>query len=106
MIEQLKFISLAHALRERAAALDDVGYVFLADGDAKEARLTYSQLDRQARAIAGMLREAHATSGRALLAYPPGLEFIAALFGCWYAGVTAVPAYPPRSVQHTAAAAT
>ena len=34
--------------------------------------------------------------GRALLLYPPGLEFIAAFFGCLYAGVVAVPAYLPR----------
>ncbi len=33
---------------------------------------------------------------RALLLYPAGLEFIAAFFGCLYAGVVAVPAYPPR----------
>ncbi len=33
---------------------------------------------------------------RALLLYPPGLDFIAAFFGCLYAGVVAVPAYPPR----------
>ena len=26
----------------------------------------------------------------------PGLDFIAAFFGCLYAGVVAVPAYPPR----------
>ena len=33
---------------------------------------------------------------RALLLYPAGLDFIAAFFGCLYAGVVAVPAYPPR----------
>ncbi len=33
---------------------------------------------------------------RALLLYPPGLDFIAAYFGCLYAGVIAVPVYPPR----------
>ena len=33
---------------------------------------------------------------RALLLYPAGLEFIAAFFGCLYAGVVAVPVYPPR----------
>src|SRR5262249_10481324 len=33
---------------------------------------------------------------RVLLLYPPGLEYIGALFGCFYAGVVAVPAYPPR----------
>ncbi|MCP4327281.1 MAG: fatty acyl-AMP ligase, partial [Alphaproteobacteria bacterium] len=33
---------------------------------------------------------------RALLLYPPGLDYVAAFFGCLYAGVIAVPAYPPR----------
>ena len=107
MLEQLKFISMAHALRERAAmGGGDVGYVFLVDGEAEEASLTYGQLDQRAGAIAANLRNVQATGGRALLVYPPGLEFIAALFGCWYAGVTAVPIYPPRSTQHTAALAT
>ena len=31
-----------------------------------------------------------------MLLYPAGLEFIAAFFGCLYAGVVAVPVYPPR----------
>jgi non-ribosomal peptide synthase protein (TIGR01720 family) len=31
-----------------------------------------------------------------LLLYPPGLDFIGAYFGCLYAGVVAVPTYPPR----------
>jgi amino acid adenylation domain-containing protein len=31
-----------------------------------------------------------------LLLYPPGLDYIAAFFGCLYAGAVAVPAYPPR----------
>jgi amino acid adenylation domain-containing protein/FkbM family methyltransferase/non-ribosomal peptide synthase protein (TIGR01720 family) len=31
-----------------------------------------------------------------LLLYPPGLDYVAAFFGCLYAGAVAVPAYPPR----------
>ena len=31
-----------------------------------------------------------------LLLYPSGLEFVTAFFGCLYAGVIAVPVYPPR----------
>ena len=31
-----------------------------------------------------------------MLLYPSGLDFVAAFFGCLYAGVIAVPAYPPR----------
>jgi acyl-CoA synthetase (AMP-forming)/AMP-acid ligase II len=60
-----------------------------------EQRLTYGALDRQARAIAATLQTFRATGERALLLYPPGLAYIAAFFGCLYAGVVAVPAYPP-----------
>jgi acyl-CoA synthetase (AMP-forming)/AMP-acid ligase II len=31
-----------------------------------------------------------------LLVYEPGLDFIAGFFGCLYAGIIPVPAYPPR----------
>ena len=34
-----------------------------------------------------------------MLLYPPGLDFIPAFFGCLYAGVIAVPAYPPQPSQ-------
>src|SRR5262249_44908330 len=61
-----------------------------------EASLTYAELDRRARAIASWLQEAGARGERALLLYQPGLDYIAAFFGCLYAGVTAVPAFPPR----------
>jgi acyl-CoA synthetase (AMP-forming)/AMP-acid ligase II/acyl carrier protein len=36
------------------------------------------------------------TGERILLLYPPGLDYITALFGCFYAGAIAVPSYPPR----------
>lgn len=32
--------------------------------------------------------------------YPSGLDFIAAFFGCLYAGVIAVPVYPPSAVRN------
>ena len=42
----------------------------------------------------------HASPGdRILLAYPPGLEFLVGFFGALYAGMIAVPAYPPRGQQ-------
>ena len=31
-----------------------------------------------------------------MLLYPAGLDFITGFFGCLYAGVIAVPVYPPR----------
>jgi 8-amino-7-oxononanoate synthase len=58
--------------------------------------LSYDGLDRQARAVAAQLQALNLAGERALLLYPAGLDFIAAFFGCLYAGVVAVPAYPPR----------
>lgn len=34
-----------------------------------------------------------------LLLLPPGLDYIAAFFGCLYAGALAVPAYPPNRAR-------
>jgi acyl-CoA synthetase (AMP-forming)/AMP-acid ligase II/acyl carrier protein len=89
--------TLAHLLRWRAQHQPDrSAYTFLLDGETEEACLTYSELDRQARSIAAMLQKLDAAGKRVLLLYPPGLEYIAAFFGCFYAGAVAVPAYPPR----------
>ncbi len=75
---------------------EDVAFTYLVDGENEQLHLTYRELDRQARAIGAWL-ESHDLAGeRALLLYPAGLEFIAAFFGCLYAGVIAVPVYPPR----------
>ena len=89
--------SLVALLRDRALAAPDRGYTWLAQGEEAAGRLTYAGLDRRARAIAAALAGTVPSGERALLLYPPGLEFVAAFFGCLYAGVIAVPAYPPRS---------
>ena len=92
--------SMVALLRERADAQPERRvHTFLVDGETKEVHLTYGQLDRQARAIAARLQHLGATGQRALLIYPSGLEFIAAFFGCLYAGVTAVPVYPPHPTR-------
>ncbi len=78
---------------------DRCAYLFLTDGEQEEV-ITYAQLDAQARSIATNLRTRIGAGERALLLYPSSLEYIAAFFGCLYAGVIAVPVYPPRSSQH------
>jgi len=70
-------------------------YTYLKDGEEKEIRMTYGELDLRARAIAAYLQKKGLTGERALLLYPPGLDYITGFFGCLYAGVIAVPAYPP-----------
>ncbi|MEM9923865.1 MAG: AMP-binding protein, partial [Cyanobacteria bacterium P01_D01_bin.50] len=75
------------------------GYIFLTDGESQENSLNYRELDIKAQSIAAHLQSLNMIGERALLLYPPGLEFIAAFLGCLYAGVIAVPAYPPRKGQ-------
>src|SRR6185369_11005427 len=74
-------------------------YTFLVDGEMEEAQITYGELDRKARAIGALLQSMGVSGGRALLLYPSGLEYITAFFGCLYADVIAVPAYPPRPAK-------
>ncbi|HLC15054.1 MAG TPA: beta-ketoacyl synthase N-terminal-like domain-containing protein [Thermodesulfovibrionia bacterium] len=84
-------------LRHRSAQHPDkTAYIFLKNGKAETARLTCRELDRQAQAIAAELQAKGGSGERAVLFYPSGLDFIAAFLGCLYAGVIAVPAYPPR----------
>jgi acyl transferase domain-containing protein/acyl-CoA synthetase (AMP-forming)/AMP-acid ligase II/acyl carrier protein len=73
-----------------------VAFRFLADGETEESRLTYEELESRARAIAAALAPQAAAGDRALLFYSGGLEFIAAFWGCLYAGVVAVPVFPAR----------
>lgn len=88
---------LAARVRERAQRLPDApAYIFLADGADDERVLTWAALDKRARAIAQVLTECDAHGQRVLLTLPSGLEFIEALFGCWYAGAIAVPLCLPR----------
>src|SRR5438132_9456546 len=92
--------TLVDLLRWRAVhQAERRAYTFLTDGETAQVHLTYAALDLQARAIAALLQQ-HASAGdRALLLYPPGLDYIAAFFGCLYAGLVAVPAYPPNPMH-------
>src|SRR5262245_52670342 len=95
--------SLLEVLRTRAEREPErLAYRFLADGEEEEGSLTYAELDLRARALAAQLEKLGAYGGRpargerALLLYPASLDYVVAFYGCLYAGVVAVPAYPPR----------
>ena len=93
--------TLVELLRSRAEqAPDRQAYVFLDREGAERERLTYAELDRRARAIAVAIGSAARPGDRALILHPPSLEYVAAFFGCLYAGVVAVTAYPPNFSRH------
>ncbi len=87
MIELLKYRTLGNPEKRI--------YTFLTNG-AEESYLTYRELDLRARAVGAFLQSLNLQGERALLLYPAGLDYIVAFMGCLYAGVIAVPAYPPR----------
>ncbi|MEV0764771.1 fatty acyl-AMP ligase [Nocardia sp. NPDC050435] len=73
------------------------------DGEPEPDRLPMAQLYQRARAVAA---EIDAPPGaRAVLLYPPGLDFVVALFATMLAGVVAVPVYPPGAGGPAAGAA-
>ena len=88
--------TLVELLQLRALNQPDfLGYTFLVDGETKEINLTHGELHKRACAIAALLQSAGMAGERALMLFPPGLDFLAAFFGCLYSQVVAVPAYPP-----------
>ncbi|NVI99072.1 amino acid adenylation domain-containing protein [Myxococcus sp. AM009] len=90
--------TLVDVCRTRAAAQpEDWIYTFLEDEG--ESVLTYAELDAGARAVAALLQRHLAPGDRALLLYPPGREYAFGFLGCLYAGVVAVPAYPPDPMR-------
>lgn len=90
--------TITAVLDARAAlAPDAVAVTCVRDAAAAaDAQLTLAGLARSARAVAAELLRTVQPGARALLLYPPGVDFVVALLGCMYAGVVAVPTYPPR----------
>lgn len=92
--------TLAEVLAARAEdEADRVALRFLGpDGEPAEI-FDYRALDARAREIAVALGRVAAPGDRALILLPSGPDYVAAFFGCFYAGVIAVPAYPPESLR-------
>ncbi|WEX14102.1 non-ribosomal peptide synthetase [Pseudomonas sp. G11] len=92
--------TLVQSLQQRAEQTpDQVALRFLAESAEQSVVLSYRDLDLRARTIAAAL-QANATLGeRAVLLFPSGPDYVAAFFGCLYAGIIAVPAYPPESTR-------
>jgi acyl-CoA synthetase (AMP-forming)/AMP-acid ligase II len=72
---------------------------FEADAAGRETTWTYAQADLRAREIAAALRDRCAPGDPVALLGPQSLGYLAAFLGCLYAGVRAVPLYPPHSLR-------
>ena len=74
----------------------ETAYRFLSSSGEEDGLLTYADLRTRAARMARHIAAVAAPGDRIVLLLPPGLDYVAALFACQYAGVVAVPAYPPN----------
>ncbi|MGA9773113.1 MAG: AMP-binding protein, partial [Blastocatellia bacterium] len=94
--EDFRLATIVEILRFRANCQPDrPAFIFLANGETVKDKINYFDLDRRAQALGAHLQSIGAGGERALLLFPPGIDFIIALMGCLYAGAIAIPVYPP-----------
>ncbi|CAG4899548.1 fatty acyl-AMP ligase [Paraburkholderia gardini] len=70
-------------------------YIDYSGSQPEDQSITCLRFDQRARQIAALLQTSGKPGDRVLLLYPAGLDYLCALFGCLYAGMIGVPAYPP-----------
>lgn len=89
--------NLIDVLERRISSLaDKTAFKFLLTDDRKD-EITYHDFHRRVLSIASYLQQVLnlRANDRVLILYPPGLDYVYAVYGCVWAGVIAVPAYPP-----------
>ncbi|WP_458130034.1 condensation domain-containing protein [Pseudomonas sp. Z2-11] len=70
---------------------------FLLDGVEIGETLTFAQLHEQSRSLAAALQARYTPGDRVLLMLPSSLDYARAFCACLYAGLIAVPLFPPPS---------
>jgi len=86
-------------LKDRATRnADDLAFRFMGNGelDGPITKWTFSELYHQSAGVAEDLVEQGLAGSSVLLAFPPGLDFVKAFFGCLLAGARAVPVPLPN----------
>ncbi|MHA6493286.1 fatty acyl-AMP ligase [Pseudomonas borbori] len=92
--------NFSECLRRHAQAIpEQLAYRFLQDGRDSEITVTFAELDVAVRAAAATLQLHCAPGDRVLILLKPGLDYITGFLGCLYAGLIAVPAYPPGATK-------
>lgn len=88
--------SFAEPLAVNAEALPEFLAFIYVDDDECEHKMTFAELHERALGVAHDLLASAQPGDRALLLLPPGLDYVATIFGCFYAGVIGVSAPPPQ----------
>lgn len=87
--------NMVELLNLQAQKIEQDRLFFLNSSTSIEEKLNYPSLRIRAQSIAARIQQHTQPGDRVLLIYQPGLDFICAFYACLYAGVIAVPVYPP-----------
>uniref|UniRef100_A0AAQ5ZCA8 DMAP1-binding domain-containing protein n=1 Tax=Amphiprion ocellaris TaxID=80972 RepID=A0AAQ5ZCA8_AMPOC len=94
-----QFLFLSEVLQWRAQTTPDhVLYTLLSSRGAVSSSLTCLQLHKRAERVAALLMERGGLQegDHVALVYPPGIDLIAAFYGCLYAGCVPITVRPPH----------
>jgi amino acid adenylation domain-containing protein len=95
--------TIAHLLAHRArTAPERRAFRFVSRLGGPDLDVDYRTVHAAAAALARRWRTEHPPGARIVIAVPPGRDFVVALFGCFLADLTAVPAYPPTRGESAA----
>ncbi|MDB5090738.1 MAG: polyketide synthase family protein, partial [Mucilaginibacter sp.] len=93
----MQAINLVDLLKFRSEKSPErTAYVYLKDGEDQAESFSYLSLYKRVLHLAGCIQRVTKKGDRVLLIYNPGLDYVVAFFACLFAGVVAIPVYPPR----------
>jgi amino acid adenylation domain-containing protein len=80
---------------------DDIALIAITDraGSAIDTPISYRTLDARVRGLAAHLQQTFASGGRALIMLDNSDDYVVSFFACLYAGLVAVPVFPPESTR-------
>lgn len=89
--------NLVSVLQQNAEKYPEkIVYIFLEDGENEKEKISCSEIVERSKSIAAYLQKSGEKGDRVLLLFPTGIAFILSLYGCFFAGMIGVPAYPPK----------
>lgn len=92
-----KAVTLIERLEQHAESRPQrIAYRFINAQTDETDKMTYAELRETSRRVAAFLLENLEAGDRVAICCKPSLDFVRAYIGCLYAGVIAVPTYPPE----------
>lgn len=90
------FSDFAEVLHHHATSRGETRFFSFLDKNGEQVTShSFAEMDAAARGVAQTLLQSTNPGQRILLLLDPGADFVAGLFGCWYAGLIPIPVLPP-----------